>query len=308
MEPITSVEQALAVVKQDAWALQFVPRAMLTDSFLVEALLNNSTVNNVPGYLKTDVLRALAPHQPLSLDCYVRVQGEASDPADEGVQGAYLTRVTLPAGAAIGKLTEPDKSAIAKAMLDSFHQHQGIDTLDDFSFKTYLENGEEIFELQVGEIASADATATSISPTATHWGKIDDRFWDASQESSLPEGKVEGGCLSAVHHTGADNLSALPCIAFVLVHPELGVYLGNALGLGFWSKLDNAGQNSAVTFPSPEAALEHAGTWDTQQDGLTTVQVNSDSGDWASIEVCVAAGLEPWNPNPETGDTAAPKG
>ena len=42
--------------------------------------------------------------------------------------------------------------------------------------------------------------------------------------------------------------------AIVIFHEEMGVYLGNALGLGFWSMLDPAGQTSAVCFPDEDAA------------------------------------------------------
>lgn len=92
--------------------------------------------------------------------------------------------------------------------------------------------------------------------------------------------------------------------AYVLVSPELGVYLGNALGLGFWSKLDAAGQLDAVAFANPEIAMEFAATWDTQVPNLTCVKVdafkeilaNSDIvRHFASMKACVKAGLDPWD-------------
>ena len=49
---------------------------------------------------------------------------------------------------------------------------------------------------------------------------------------------------------------------YILVHKEDGVYIGNALGLGFWSRLDNAGQDSAVTFDTAEEAMEHVISWE----------------------------------------------
>jgi hypothetical protein len=49
---------------------------------------------------------------------------------------------------------------------------------------------------------------------------------------------------------------------FILVHKEDGVYVGNALGLGFWSRLDAADQESAVTFDSEQEAKDHVASWD----------------------------------------------
>ncbi len=46
---------------------------------------------------------------------------------------------------------------------------------------------------------------------------------------------------------------------FVLYLPEWGVYLDNAMGLGFWSKEDPVGQTHACTFAS-EVAIAHAAT------------------------------------------------
>ena len=35
----------------------------------------------------------------------------------------------------------------------------------------------------------------------------------------------------------------------VIFHPEMGIYLGSFIGFAFWSKLDAAGQDFAVTAP-----------------------------------------------------------
>lgn len=58
----------------------------------------------------------------------------------------------------------------------------------------------------------------------------------------------------------------------------MGVYVGNALGLGFWSKLDDADQDTAVTFDSVEDAKEHVCSWDENNNpnNYTCVSVDTD--------------------------------
>jgi len=48
----------------------------------------------------------------------------------------------------------------------------------------------------------------------------------------------------------------------VITHPEMGIYLGNWMGLGFWTLLDTAGQPEAVTFADEDEAIEHVRSWD----------------------------------------------
>lgn len=84
---------------------------------------------------------------------------------------------------------------------------------------------------------------------------------------------------------------------FVLYHPELGVYLGNALGLGFWSALDPGGQGAAVTFPDEDAALVHAAAWAHPVVGLQVRPVLVEAGcGYATVEECMLAGLPGWEP------------
>lgn len=91
---------------------------------------------------------------------------------------------------------------------------------------------------------------------------------------------------------------------FVIYTPELGVYLGNCMGMGFWSKLDPVGQPAAVTFETPDKAQQHVNTWDTKPAAiLLFVAVVADVGAdedrpsmyWASVTACVAAGLPAWD-------------
>jgi len=81
----------------------------------------------------------------------------------------------------------------------------------------------------------------------------------------------------------------------VIAHPSNGVYLGSALGLGFWSQLDPAGQDSAVTFESVEDAESYMATWDSgRPEGVYCVPIMPDKGNYASMAACVAAGLQSW--------------
>lgn len=53
---------------------------------------------------------------------------------------------------------------------------------------------------------------------------------------------------------------------YVITHPDMGVYLGNALGMGFWTKLDSVDQQAAVTFPDIKAARDHVASWEGERD------------------------------------------
>lgn len=86
-------------------------------------------------------------------------------------------------------------------------------------------------------------------------------------------------------------------MAFVLTHPEMGVYLGSWVGMGFWSKLDPVGQASAITFPTEEAAESHMASWDGgRPEGAACVPIEPDLGEYASVACCAKAGLDEWDP------------
>lgn len=78
----------------------------------------------------------------------------------------------------------------------------------------------------------------------------------------------------------------------VITHPEQGIYLGNALGLGFWTLLDSAGQDAAVTFDSISDARSHIRSWDTNSDpdDYDFAEIAVD-GHYASFDKLNAAGL-----------------
>ena len=77
---------------------------------------------------------------------------------------------------------------------------------------------------------------------------------------------------------------------FVIYSPEDGVFLGHALGLAFFSKLDTAGQTAAPTFADANDAAELLGLFGQ----VRLVPVTPDQGDYASMAACMAAGLPGW--------------
>jgi len=78
----------------------------------------------------------------------------------------------------------------------------------------------------------------------------------------------------------------------VITHPDWGVYLGSWLGLGFFSKLDCAGQHEACTFESEADASEFIKTWDENSDPSIFTFVPVKSGEFATIAELKAAGLD----------------
>lgn len=84
---------------------------------------------------------------------------------------------------------------------------------------------------------------------------------------------------------------------FVMVHYDFGVYLGNCMGLGFFSMLDTAGQSTAVTFDTVDEIKAHVNSWEVSPEGLPFdqskiwfVPVETDAN-YASIADLKKAGL-----------------
>jgi len=89
--------------------------------------------------------------------------------------------------------------------------------------------------------------------------------------------------------------SCITARAYVITHPEWGIFLGHFLGLGFWSKLEPAGQPTAPTFPTIGEAEGFMATWTSGRPaGVSLIPVNPDHGTYASAGACIAAGLEGW--------------
>lgn len=95
-------------------------------------------------------------------------------------------------------------------------------------------------------------------------------------------------------------------MAVVIYTEEEGVYIGHAMGFGFWSNLDPADQPAATTFADEKEAEEHMATWECgRPDGVMLVPVEADENGYASIEACVRAGLPGWiTSQTETANTA----
>lgn len=81
---------------------------------------------------------------------------------------------------------------------------------------------------------------------------------------------------------------------FVLYNEEVGIYLGNCMGLGFWSKLDSAGQERACVFETPEQAEAHLASHDDPVKNCVTREVECDDSNYATISELEAAGLPTW--------------
>jgi len=80
----------------------------------------------------------------------------------------------------------------------------------------------------------------------------------------------------------------------ILHHKQMGIYLGSALGFGFWSKLDPAGQDSAWTFESISQAKDAIASWDSPVEHPLFTYVETE-GEFASIQQCMDVGLEGWD-------------
>lgn len=81
--------------------------------------------------------------------------------------------------------------------------------------------------------------------------------------------------------------------AIVITNKCMGIYLGNCLGLGFWSNMDTAGQSHAVTFPDKFVARAHVMGWDenSDPDNYDYREVQIADRDYATAEELLRAGL-----------------
>jgi hypothetical protein len=84
---------------------------------------------------------------------------------------------------------------------------------------------------------------------------------------------------------------------YVIIHQEFGIYVGHALGLGFWSKLDSVGQSQVPVFETLQSAQDHVRDWvdfnDPEAYTFPEVSVDS-SATYATVAELRSAGLEPY--------------
>lgn len=94
-----------------------------------------------------------------------------------------------------------------------------------------------------------------------------------------------------------------------IAHSEYGIYIGQALGLGFWSKLDSAGQDKVVVFDTVEDAKEFLSEFKVPVDAANyefpEVEVLDEW--YADIGELRAAGLGDLLGKLETGETVGMK-
>ena len=97
-----------------------------------------------------------------------------------------------------------------------------------------------------------------------------------------------------IHANAMSNTSATPT-AYLIVHPNYGVYLGCHAGRGYWSKVDSVGQPAAVTFRSRKEAIEYMASWSVSPPpGTDLLPVAGDGPGYATLGACVRAGAPAW--------------
>jgi hypothetical protein len=79
---------------------------------------------------------------------------------------------------------------------------------------------------------------------------------------------------------------------YVIVHDEYGIFVGCALGLAFWSKMDSAGQPCVCTFATEDDAHQFLDRIVSLEDipDCKILPVNCE-GPWADIAILKEAGL-----------------
>lgn len=81
----------------------------------------------------------------------------------------------------------------------------------------------------------------------------------------------------------------------VILHEEFGVYLGNCMGLGFFSLLDSVGQWQATTFTDSDDALRFIQSWEVQPTDMHRISypvVVTNGGEYATVADLKGAGLK----------------
>lgn len=80
-----------------------------------------------------------------TLSIYVLVAGAASDPQDADLPGVYRHTVALPIPQD-QRSQDVQDAVLCTAVLDEFHNRQGVEVLDDFTIRVVMADGREIHE------------------------------------------------------------------------------------------------------------------------------------------------------------------
>lgn len=96
------------------------------------------------GFAACDIPAWAHLHSETGFHVTVQVEGTATDPEDENLPGDYPFWVKVTRAIKFASLTPGETTEIAKAVLDEFHNRQGIEELDDFDITVILPNGESI--------------------------------------------------------------------------------------------------------------------------------------------------------------------
>lgn len=80
----------------------------------------------------------------------------------------------------------------------------------------------------------------------------------------------------------------------VITHSEDGIFVGHAMGLGFWSLHESAGQDCVVAFDDEAQARAQVRSWSRRHKikDYGFVEVETENATFATIPELTAAGLE----------------
>lgn len=98
------------------------------------------------GFAASDIPAWAHVHAETGFHVTVLVDGSATDPEDDNLPGNYPFWVKVTRPTKFASLTPGEATEIARAVLDEFHDRQGIEVLEDFDITVILPNGEVISE------------------------------------------------------------------------------------------------------------------------------------------------------------------
>lgn len=99
---------------------------------------------------------------PTHVNLYVRVEGTPSDEDDSGIPGFYLFKVDAS--------LSPDQRVTA--VLDTWHEKNGVEVLDDFTIDVLDADGLELFEADTDE--AEDFTPVHYGHRVEYRGQLND--------------------------------------------------------------------------------------------------------------------------------------